>query len=403
MDREKRAEATGSPKQRGSNQIVVRHYNERLVLQLIRRHGQLTKAEATRATKLSPNAISNIFRSLEAEDLLLKGEAERGKMGQPSIPARINPDARFYFGLKIGRRSFDLVIIDFAGEIRASKAMFHDFPTPENCIGFVRSAIDGLLQQARIRTRDIAGFGVAMPWELWSWTDEVKAPAGEMNAWRDFDIAEALARLGPWRVLTENDGTAACRAELMFGPHADKHDFVYFFVGTLIGGGIVLNGSVFSGRTGNAGGFGPLRIPGGIAGKDRLMDQASLFVLEQAIAETGADPHCIWRDHESWDEFPEAVAAWVSATARGLAAATISSLSIIDFEAAIVDGALPEKLRERLVAAIRAEIDTMDLQGISRPMVEAGRWGSLAKAVGAAALPLAAEYSIAQSPFASMG
>ncbi|TNB49569.1 ROK family protein [Martelella lutilitoris] len=402
MERQNQEESGASPKRRGSNQIVVRHYNERLVLQLIRRHGQLTKAEATRATTLSPNAISNIFRSLEAENLLLKGEPARGKMGQPSIPASINPDAKFYFGLKVGRRSFDLVIIDFAGEIRASESVFHDYPTPEACIGFVRAAIETLLGQAKVRKKDIAGFGVAMPGELWSWTDEVGAPAAEMNAWRTFDIAEALAALGAWRVMIENDGTAACRAELMFGPHADKHDFVYFFVGTLIGGGIVLNGSVFSGRTGNAGGFGPLRIPGGVAGKDRLMDQTSVFVLERAIAETGADPHCIWHRPASWDAFPGEVEAWVSATAKGLAAATVSSLSIIDFEAVVVDGAFPEHVRATLIDAIRTEIETMDLQGISKPSVEAGRWGSLAKAVGAAALPLAAEYSIENSPFVAL-
>lgn len=400
---QKKVEKTITPNTHvGSNQIAVRHYNERLILNLIRKHGKLTKAEATRATTLSPNAISNIFRNLEAENLLIKGKPERGKMGQPSVPASINPDARFYLGLKIGRRSFDLVLLDFSGKIRASRTEFHPYPTPQNCIAFVEPSIKILLKQAKVARKNVSGFGVAMPGELWSWTVEVGAPRSEMEAWRDFDVAGALSKLGPWRVAIENDGTAACRAELMFGPHADKQDYVYFFVGTLIGGGIVLNSSVFTGRTGNAGGFGPLRVPGSIAGKDRLMDHSSIFVLEQRIAQTRADPHGIWKDHDGWKKFPDLVTEWIETTAKGLADAAVSSLSIIDFEAVVVDGAFPADVRDRLVEAIRLTLDRMDLQGISRPRVESGRWGAIARAVGAATLPLVAEYSINQSPFASM-
>ena len=49
---------------KGTNQVDVRGFNEKLILHLIRHYGQLTKAEATRATGLSPNAISTICRAL---------------------------------------------------------------------------------------------------------------------------------------------------------------------------------------------------------------------------------------------------------------------------------------------------------------------------------------------------
>ena len=395
---QQKADGTGLlPKRLGSNQIAVRHHNERLVLQLIRRHGSLTRAQATRATGLSANAISNIFRNLEAENLLLMGEPARGKMGQPSVPASINPEAKFYLGLKVGRRSYDLAVIDFMGGIRAVKTTYHPYPTPSECVSFVKTSLTPLLKAAKIRRGDLAGFGVAMPGELWSWAEETGAGQQEMDVWRDFDMEKALSKIGPWPIFIENDGSAACRAELMFGPHADKHDFVYFFVGTLIGGGIVLDSSVFTGRTGNAGGFGPLRIPGGVAGKDRLMDQTSIFVLEQAIKEAGGDPNRIWRDPKGWEEFAAPVERWVRMAAKGLAVAAVSSLSIIDFEAVVVDGAFPDGVRDALVTALRHELDNMDLQGISKPPVEAGHWAHLAKVVGAASLPLSAQYAIDNS------
>lgn len=393
MSRRNSKTTNGYAKIRGSNQVAVRHHNERVILHLVRRNGWLTRAEATRATGLSPNAVSMIFRSLEAENLLLRGEPERGKLGQPSIPARINPDARFYLGLKVGRRSYDLIILDFTGTIRASRSEFHTYPTPDSCMAFVEDALSPVLTEAKVAPEAVAGFGVAIPNELWSWAGEMAAPQSEMDLWRDFDIAAALSQIGSWQVLVENDGTAACRAELMFGSHDKTEDLIYFFVGTIVGGGIVLDSEVFLGRTGNAGGFGPLRVPDGSPGKNRLMDHASIFVLEQMIEAAGGDRYDIWNSPEGWDRYPDLVDVWIADTAKALAHGAVSSLAVIDFESVVIDGAFPEHIRDRIVHDVNVIFDTMDLQGVERPDVVAGRWGEMARAVGAATLPLVAEYA----------
>ncbi len=56
--------------------------------------------------------------------------------------------------------------------------------------------------------------------------------------------------------------TAACGAELVFGQTKDVNDFVYFYIGSFIGGGIVINGSLYAGRSGNAGALGSMPVPG---------------------------------------------------------------------------------------------------------------------------------------------
>ena len=63
-------------------------------------------------------------------------------------------------------------------------------------------------------------------------------------------------------VYIQNDATAACGAELVFGTGEKPKDFLYFYFGKFIGGGLVLNGHLFTGRRGNAGGVGPLPVPG---------------------------------------------------------------------------------------------------------------------------------------------
>ena len=118
---EKPAQAVASKETRGTNQTGMRAQNERLVLTLIRRHGALAKAEISRLTGLSAQTVSVIMRSLEDEGLLLKGEPQRGKVGQPSVPMRLNPEGALFLGLKVGRRSAEMIVTDFLGAIIARR------------------------------------------------------------------------------------------------------------------------------------------------------------------------------------------------------------------------------------------------------------------------------------------
>ncbi|WP_322003952.1 ROK family transcriptional regulator [Marinobacter alexandrii] len=382
---------------KGSNLLTVRGVNERLVLHLVRDHGKLTKAETTRITGLSPNAVSVIFRALESEGLLLRCDPIRGRIGQPSVPMMLTPDARHYVGLKIGRHTFDLVVVNFVGEVLARHTEAHAYPTPAATLRFVKTALPSLLKSARKSQNDIVGLNVATPFELWSWTAEIGAPKSEMDKWRDFDLEGELKNLVPWPITVENDGTAACRAELIFAPPIDAQDLVYFFVGTFIGGGVVLNGSVFPGRRGSSGGFGPLRVPDEPGG-DRLVDHASLVVLERMIAERGGDPlQQIYSEDSDWGAIEPLVQIWMTRAARSLAHAIISTLAVIDFETVIIDGAFPPNIRTRLVREVENQLDQLDMQGIVRPNIKPGHFGGIARALGAAAHQISTEYMIDQN------
>lgn len=381
------------PQKRGSNVSAVRSYNERLILQLVRERGELSKAEATLATGLSANAISVIFRALETENLLLRGEPIRGRVGQPSTPLRINEKFRHYLTLRIARRVLELAVIDFSGKILSIARSIHSFPTPEITMAFVKKNAPKVLCKAGIDQSDIDSVGVAMPYELWHWTDEFSAPTNKMNEWRTFDLRAALKHRFQSPVLIENDATAACRAELAFGKHYEKEDWIYFYIDTFIGGGIVLNGSVFPGRRGNAGGFGPMRVPSHNE-RNRLVDHASLVVLEKKLIASQIDPLLIYQEQSSWEQFEPALSQWVTGAATSLSHAIISSLAVMDFEAVIIEGMFPSEVKNSLVSEVKSCFQNTDLQGVFIPEIEPGQIGENAQTIGAAASIVSKDYLI---------
>ncbi|MDP2122640.1 MAG: ROK family transcriptional regulator [Hoeflea sp.] len=388
---------TGSviPSLRGSNQSGLRAHNQRLVLSLVYSHGNLAKTDIARLTGLSAQTGSVIMRELEAEELIVKGEPIRGKVGQPSVPLSINPDGAFFIGLKVGRRSAELILINFLGKPRATLRKSYPWPTPPLIIDFVRAGIAEMLASLPPALRNrVAGLGIATPFELWNWTEQAGAPREEMDLWRGCDLRAELARICGMPVYLQNDATAACAAELVFGTHPGLSDYLYLYIGTFVGGGVVLNGSVYSGRTGNAGALGPLPVTGPEGKPVQLLDRASIMLLERMLKAAGRDASPLWNSPDHWEGFEDLADEWIGIVARGLAQAIVSAASIIDFEHVIIDGGLPAEVREKIVFATRAEVGHYDLRGLAVPSILPGTVGHLARALGAASLPLFDKYLI---------
>ncbi|MDJ0994028.1 MAG: ROK family transcriptional regulator [Dinoroseobacter sp.] len=379
---------------RGTNQSGMRARNERLVLSLVRQHYALAKAEIARMTGLSAQTVSVIMRELESEGLLLRGEPLRGRVGQPSIPMRLNPEGAYFLGLKVGRRSAELVLTDFLGAVISRERRTYDYPRPDETLAFAKDSIGRLTEgMPRAHRSRIAGMGIAMPFFLWDWAQTLQVPPEAMAAWRTADLKGSLEKEHDFPIFLQNDATAACGAELVFGPQDGPRDFLYFYVGFFIGGGVVLNGRIFSGR-GNSGALGPLPIPGRTGKIGSLIDVASLYLLERKVVKSGQTANAIWEDPELWDIPEELLRDWIAEAASGIAHAIKASCSLIDFECAKIDGWMPAPVLLRLISEVERCLSELDMTGLECPTVVQGAIGPDARALGAASLPLSGRYLV---------
>jgi predicted NBD/HSP70 family sugar kinase len=383
---------------RGTNQSGVKLYNERLVLSLIRSHGSLSKTEIARRTGLSTQTSSVIMKQLENDGLLIKGTPIRGKVGQPSVPMSLNPEGAFSIGFKFGRRSADLVLMDFVGKVRRVVRENYAYPTPNELERFVHSGVAEITRDLdEQQTRRICGFGIAAPFEMWGWEDEVGAPHEVQEAWRSYDIKAEVERLVSWPVHFCNDATAACAAELAFGTRTGYTNFLYIFFATLIGGGIVLNGTLYPGRAGYAGAFGSVLVPDPNDSKPpaakSLIRCASIYILENMLRNQGKDPSILWRTPNDWSTVGATLDSWIEQATESVSLAIASAISIIDFEAIVIDGAFPQPIRSTVIERIREKFGQMDLQGLAPAEIVEGTIGSDARVLGAASLPLLAGFA----------
>lgn len=380
---------------RGSNQSGMRAHNERLVLSLIRQMGPQPKAEVARLTKLSAQTVSVIMRALEADGLLEKGEPVRGKVGQPSVPMNLAPEGAFFMGLKVGRRSLDLVLTDFLGRVKTRVHLTHKYPTPDRVVRFAKDGIAQALDQLNPKQRKrVAGLGIAIPFRLWDWAKPLGVTSSEMEAWRDRDVADEIAEGLDFPVYLQNDASAACGAELVFGNQDRPVDFLYFFIGFFVGGGLVMDNALYTGRTGNAAALGSIPIGKKGGRVQQLVDAASLAELERALNAAGENGTEIWESPKTWSIPDRYVEDWLNAAAEGLAYAIASATCIIDFECVMIDGWLPDQVRSSLVKKVSGYLEENRIPGIDVPDIREGTIGSDARSLGAASLPLSNRFLV---------
>jgi predicted NBD/HSP70 family sugar kinase len=388
---------------RGSNQVGMRQFNERVVLQAIRLHGATSKAELARLTHLSTQAVGLIVERLIADDLVVKGDRRRGKVGQPSVPLALDPDGAFSVGIHVGRRRMDVVVLDFLGNVRERSSIAYRFPEPDAVfreIGARLRAIPAALGP-KLAAR-LHGVGVAAPLALDRWQALLGVDRQVTDRWADVDVAGRVAGLTELPVEFAKDTAAACVAELVAGRGRSTRSFLYAFVDTFVGGGLVLDSHLRAGLRGNAGAVGSLPLARGPASgrkPEQLLSAASLLALERLYAAAGLDAAAAYDDRALADPWRPHTERWLTEAAGDLALAFVDAACLLDLEGAIVDGAFGRPLLERLIAAVEAALGAYDWEGVSRPAVLPGTIGSDARALGAGLLPLYANFAPAHDLF----
>ena len=362
---------------------------------MLLRNGPIPGSDLARRAGLSAQTVSNIMRKLEQEGFLERGDPQRGKVGKPSIPMGHGTGGAFSFGLNIGRRKADLILVDLKGGIRAQIDLTYPQAEPKKVFKFLddgmRDIVAELTQHEQNR---ICGIGIAAPFGLWNNIDHAGAETEEFKGWESVNLKERVNALSGLHVYLMNDATAACRAEHVYGRGKEFRHYAYFFVATYVGGGIVLNHSVFEGHKGNAGALGSLRSTGPNGESLQLIDIASIHLLEARLEQVGINRNILWQQPQDWSGIRRHVNAWMGQTAQELAKAALSTCAVIDFEAVLIDGVFPDDIRVELAERTSRYIANQDMRGLIPPKIEAGSIGGNARAIGAASAPIFEQFML---------
>ena len=255
---------TPSPR-RGTNLPRMGDFNLTVILDAIRRApGGLSRVELAQLVGLSPQTISNISRRLLDQNLIVEAGKEGSGPGKPRTMLRLNAAGMYAVGVHLDPAVTTFVVLDLVGAVvKHSRIKTPSGTDPGAVIDTIAAEISQLIEDSGVDPAKIAGLGVASPGPIDLNEGTVVDPP-LLLGWDRVPLRDALVKATGLSTLVDKDVTSAAVAETWAGGPSGAGSFVFMYMGTGIGCGIVLNDEVVRGTSGNAGEIGHIVVdPGG--------------------------------------------------------------------------------------------------------------------------------------------
>ncbi|MFF8584296.1 ROK family protein [Streptomyces althioticus] len=266
----------------GANLLALRSHNTALVLDLLRTAGTegISRLELADRTGLTPQAVSKITARLREEGLAAEAGRRASTGGKPRTVLRLVPEAGHAVGVHLDRDELRAVLADLDGTVVARRHAALDLGAgAEAVLGRVAAVVGELGAEAAeaagaagaartaeaagaARTagaagaaggRSLLGVGVALPGPLDHRRGVLHRVTG-FPEWDGFPLRDALSeRLGGVPVVVDKDTNAVALGLAVGG---EGGSFAYLHLGTGLGAGLVVGGSVHRGPRTGAGEFG---------------------------------------------------------------------------------------------------------------------------------------------------
>ncbi|PYZ95839.1 glucose kinase [Alteribacter lacisalsi] len=164
-------------------------------------------------------------------------------------------------GIDIGGTSTRVALVDREGKILAREQ--EETAPQKGTKAFVNRTVEAVRRISRQADEPVYQIGIGCPGPLNPFSGTLLDPPN-LPGWDGFALKKELETATGLSVTLDNDASAAALGEARFGAGAGQSSTIYITLSTGIGAGIVINGRLFSGATGNAGEIGNMIVqPGG--------------------------------------------------------------------------------------------------------------------------------------------
>lgn len=242
-----------------ADQNWMRRFNRAVVLDVLRRHVSLSRAELAAHTGLNRSTISAIINGLLADGLVQETALQSDRVGRPGMLLELNPAGGFAVGVELGVDFISLIVTDFIANVLWRQRVDVD-PAEEQTPRIARafSLTQTALAAGQTHGLRPLGIGLGVP-GLVDLHQGVLRLAPNLG-WKDVPLRQMWTQQFNLPVFVENEANASALGEYYFGVAREVNNMVYLSAGVGLGGGVLIGGKLFRGSHGYAAELGHMVI-----------------------------------------------------------------------------------------------------------------------------------------------
>jgi N-acetylglucosamine repressor len=246
---------------RRATRSTPREINRKIVLNLVREHQPLSRADLARRMHVGRGMITQLVEGLITDGVLFEGAVANAPRGRKPTLLHVRTRDQFCIAVDVRFARTYVALTDLDGR----QIALESFPTelnPDALVAALCRHVNRLLESHGVT--ECEGIGIVVPGMIHRRTGHIlNSP---QLGWRGVEIREKLAAGTGLRVFIENAPTACALAHMWLPPFGggEPDNFVYVTVSDGVGVGVVEDGEVFRGHGDTAGEFGhlPLSLDG---------------------------------------------------------------------------------------------------------------------------------------------
>ncbi|HHW56414.1 MAG TPA: ROK family protein [Clostridia bacterium] len=242
-----------------ADQLLVKQINKSIVLNTIRKKGNISRAEIAGITGLNKSTVSFLVDELINEGFVKEEGPGESKGGRKPIILSINNKAGCIIGIDLDVNYILIVLTDLMANVIWEKKI--DIKIGENqqtIIERLIELIDEAISNAPETIRGILGIGIGVPGIVdYKKGSILLAPNLK---WENVPLKQIIEDKFKIKVHIDNEANVGAIGEKWFGVGAKYNNLVYVSAGIGIGTGIIINGELYRGTVGLAGEMGHMTI-----------------------------------------------------------------------------------------------------------------------------------------------
>lgn len=230
------------------------------VLSLVRTGEAVTRQALIALTGLSRSTIAQRLDLLQQAGYLAPGAPGESSGGRPPGAFRLNPDFGVLLLAATGAHGMHLGLADATGALRDVRFVAIDIATgPEVVLARAVEGFDALLEACGQRRSDVRGIGIGVPGPVAFGEGRVVRPP-MMSGWDNYRIPDYFGSRFDAVVMVDNDANLMALGEHRLN-FREIDDLLYLTVGSGVGAGLILSGTLQRGALGAAGDLGHWFMP----------------------------------------------------------------------------------------------------------------------------------------------
>jgi glucokinase len=234
----------------------IRASNKKIILQCIRTHQPISRAEIAAKVHFSKPTVSLLVDELVRENWVHEngiGESS-SQGGRRPIQLSFNEKAAYVIGVDIGGTNVKTVISDLGGKVICSSSFNTRKYLENGLLKQIHKDVQEMIQRNQLDENLILGIGVGVPGITETKTGVV-VEAPSLN-WIRYPFLTEAERYFSFPVYVDNDVNVAVLGEQWLGSAQNKENVLFLAVGTGIGSGIIIQNQLYRGSSYAAGEFG---------------------------------------------------------------------------------------------------------------------------------------------------